>query len=195
VLDDLQARGVSLGLLGKVVEAARVAPPLKPWLAQIISVLIEGMSAMEPQTLQYMQFHTARLRITDEELESMRIKMSQSSPLHDALEVCLTSLQHAVLHDGTSSIVPEVMWGLCSQLQRGVGLPTRVAAANALAQMVERYPAYISPGSSGAASATEAFRAIVRSLTANSVMAASLKKAMTSAFGVLSKVTFPVVEL
>jgi Asp-tRNA(Asn)/Glu-tRNA(Gln) amidotransferase C subunit len=135
-----------------------------------------------------MQFHTARLRISEEELESMRIKMSQSSPLHDALEVCLSALQHAVLHDSTSRIVPEVIAGLCGQLQRGVGLPTRVAAAQALSQMVERYPAYLVPGSTGAKSTAEAFRSIIWSLSQAPNMATSLKKAMTSAFGVLSKV-------
>ena len=188
VLCFVQARGVSLGLLGKVVEAGRTAPALRQWLAQVISVLIEGMSAMEPQTLQYMQFHTARLRISEEELESMRIKMAQSSPLHDALESCLGALQQAVLHDATTSLVPEVVHSLCSQLQRGVGLPTRVAAAQALSQMVERYPAHLAPGSSGAQPTAQAFRAIIWTLSQAPTMAVSLKKAMTSAFGVLAKV-------
>jgi hypothetical protein len=145
---------------------------------------------MEPQTLQYMQFHTARLRISEEELETMRMKMAQSSPLHDALEVCLTALQHAVLHDSTSQLVPEVMRVLCAQLQRGVGLPTRVAAAQTLSQMVERYPAFLVPGTAGAKSTSEAFQAIVWSLSQNPAMAATLKKAMTSAFGALSKVRY-----
>lgn len=190
VAPSAEARGVSLGLLGKVVEAAKSAAALRKWLAQIISVLIEGMSALEPQTLQYMQFHTARLRISEEELETMRIKMAQSSPLQEALEICLTCLHNATFYDTSTSLVPDVMQGLCAQLQRGVGLATRVAAAQALSQMAERYPLYLGKGISGAKSAAEAFRSIIWSLTQAPLMAVTLKKAMTSAFGALSKVNY-----
>ena len=49
----------------------------KHWLIRLVGVLVESMSALEPKTLQYMQFHTARLQINDEEKinksESVRI--------------------------------------------------------------------------------------------------------------------------
>ena len=183
-----QARGVSLGLLGKVVEAAKSAPALRKWLARIISVLVEGMSALEPQTLQYMQFHTARLRISDEELEAMRIKMAQSSPLQEALEICLTSLHQATAYNTNATTIPEVVQGLSQQLQRGVGLATRVAAAQSLSQLAERYAVFLGKGSSGVKPAAEAFQCIIWSLTQAPHMAVTLKKAMTSAFGALCKV-------
>ena len=50
-------------------------------LVRITSVLIESMSALEPQTFQYMQFHTARLNISERELEEMRLKLSSHSPM------------------------------------------------------------------------------------------------------------------
>lgn len=188
-----QARGVSLGLLGKVVEAAKSALALRKWLARVISVLVEGMSALEPQTLQYMQFHTARLRISEEELEAMRIKMAQSSPLQEALEICLSSLHQATSYDTNAATIPEVVQGLSLQLQRGVGLATRVAAAQSLSQLAERYPVFLGKGSSGAKPASEAFRCIIWSLTQAPHMAVTLKKAMTSAFGALCKVVFRVI--
>ena len=180
---------MSLGLLGKVVEAAKSATALHKWLAQVVSVLVEGMSALEPQTLQYMQFHTARLRISEEELEAARVKMAQSSPLQEALEICLQCLHQATLLDASASTIPDVLQGLCMQLQRGVGLATRVAAAQSIAQLCERYPLYLRRGSSGAKAATEAFRAIVWTLTRTPSTATTLKKAMTSAFGALAKVS------
>ncbi len=39
------------------------------------------MAALEPKTLQYMQFHTARLNISESELEDLRLKLSQNSPM------------------------------------------------------------------------------------------------------------------
>jgi hypothetical protein len=54
---------------------------LKGHLVHISSVLVESMAALEPRTLQYMQFHTARLNISDKELEDMRLQLSQNSPM------------------------------------------------------------------------------------------------------------------
>ncbi len=85
-----EARGVAVGTLVRVVKAA--GRSLGKWLVPLISVLVESMSALEPRSLQYMQFHTARLQISDDELENLRIKMSQSSPMHEALDTCLGSL-------------------------------------------------------------------------------------------------------
>lgn len=63
-----EARGLCLGLLSKIIRVSKTISAIRKWLPNIISILIESMSALEPQTLQYMQFHTTRLRISDEEL-------------------------------------------------------------------------------------------------------------------------------
>lgn len=113
-----EARGFSLGVLLKIVQvnvlptatagslfshSVTVAPikrhhvllevePLDKWLPQLVSALVECMSALEPKILQYMQFHTTRMQLSDEELEQARIKMAQSSPLQEALTSCLQRL-------------------------------------------------------------------------------------------------------
>jgi proteasome component ECM29 len=66
--------------------------PLDRWLPPVIAVLVESMSALEPRVLQYMQFHTSRMQLSDEELEQARIKMAQSSPMQEALNCCLKRL-------------------------------------------------------------------------------------------------------
>ena len=57
----LEGRGFSLGLLLRIVKTTKAS--LKTHLIRIIDTLVEAMSAMEPQTLQYLQFHTERLNI------------------------------------------------------------------------------------------------------------------------------------
>ena len=70
-----EGRGFTLGVLVKLIKSSKSA--LKQWLIRLVGVLVESMSALEPKTLQYMQFHTARLQINEEEkinkLESIRI--------------------------------------------------------------------------------------------------------------------------
>lgn len=87
------------------------------------------MAALEPRTLQYMQFHTARLNISDQELEDLRLKLSQHSPMQEALDICLQSLP--------SSFLPKVVYQLCGQLRGGVGLATRVSAVKSLLRLIE----------------------------------------------------------
>ena len=106
----------------------------KQWLIRLVGVLVESMSALEPKTLQYMQFHTARLQINEEELESMRVKLSRQSPMQEALDACLQAL------NGRPQDVPETVRTLRSQLQSGVGLATRVAAVQSLAYLADTHP-------------------------------------------------------
>lgn len=112
-------------VLSRTVKAARAA--LKHWRPRLIAVMVECMSAFEPAMLQYMQFHTTRLAISDEELEQMRLRISQQSPMQEALDACLQCLDTAT--------IPAVVRELCGQLHRGVGLATRVAAVKALAYL------------------------------------------------------------
>jgi hypothetical protein len=82
-----EIRGFSLGVLIKLIQTTRVS--LKHWLPRLVAVLVESMSALEPRTLQYMQFHTARLQMSDQDLEALRLKLSQNSPMQEALDGCL----------------------------------------------------------------------------------------------------------
>lgn len=109
------------------------------------------MAALEPRTLQYMQFHTARLNISDKELEDLRLTLSQQSPMQvdinmcsvhtdpcltqlltqEALDICLQSLP--------PSYLPSVLYHLCGQLRGGVGLATRVSAVKSLLRLMESF--------------------------------------------------------
>ncbi len=203
-----EGRGYSLGLLVKIITIAH-SQLTGAWLERLVSILIESMSALEPRTLQYMSFHTSRLAIKDEELESLRVKHSQSSPMQEALTICLQSLSR----DNIAGVIQNIV----AHLRSGVGLATRVVAVESLCYLTERYPAELrSPDDvvQGeeqqvsntiavpvdkanavriATSVANAFRAIVQSLIHSSSMAVTLKKAMTSALGSLGKVRYSTV--
>jgi len=170
-----EGRGVALGLLVRIIKAARNM--LEPWLPRLVSVLVEAMSALEPQTLQYMSFHTARLHISEEELEQKRLQLSQHSPMQEALDGCLNSLSRDNL--------PETVLVLCDQLSRGVGLTTRAAAAQALSFLAEKYPGDLGPYS------TRAFSEAISLLLTAPSMAPSLRHSLLSCLGALGKVINP----
>ena len=171
-----EVRGFTLGVLVKLIKSSRSS--LKEWLVRLVAVLVECMSAMEPKTLQYMQFHTARLQISDEELENMRVKLSRQSPMQEALDACLQAIGERPVE------VHEVTRALCSQLQSGVGLATRTAAVQSLSYLADNLPGELGSTEHG----SKAFRIVLSSLINSPHMAVTLNKALLGGLGSLAKV-------
>lgn len=90
---------------------------LRPYLSELVSVLIEAQSAIEPAALQYMQFHAGREpsqassgggggvgSMSEEALERLRYGLSQSGPLQEALDHCLLDLDASSIQGKVPSI-------------------------------------------------------------------------------------------
>ncbi|CAN0382024.1 unnamed protein product [Ectocarpus sp. 12 AP-2014] len=107
---------------------------LMPHLAELVATLIEGLSALEPQALQYMQFHAeTQLEMTQDQMERLRLSVSRAGPLQDALDSCYRHLDHA-------GVVEALMPRLLGLLRSGTGLATRSASAYLVLSLCERAP-------------------------------------------------------
>ncbi|CAM9494930.1 unnamed protein product [Scytosiphon promiscuus] len=107
---------------------------LMPHLAELVATLIEGLSALEPQALQYMQFHAeTQLEMTQDQMERLRLSVSRAGPLQDALDNCYRHLDHA-------GVVDALMPRLLGLLRSGTGLATRSASAYLVLSLCERAP-------------------------------------------------------
>jgi hypothetical protein len=166
-----EGRGLTLGVLVSLIKVSK--SHLGDWLPRLISTLVECMSAMEPQTLQYMSFHTARLKMSEEELDKMRLDMARNSPMQEALDGCLGSL--------SSEHVPEVLFHLCSSLSHGVGMPSRAAAASSLSYLVEKYPDGLGTH------VNRAFGEVINLLVGNPHMQQGLRRTLLSCLGSVGK--------
>ena len=94
---------------------------VEPHVAQIVGVFLQALSTMEPGQFNYLQQHIDRLGVTAEELESARLSALASSPLHDTLSLCAEHI--------ASSNAGDVSLELVKLVKRGVGMQTRVGAA------------------------------------------------------------------
>lgn len=175
-----EGRGFSIGLLLRVVKTSRAS--LKDHLIRLVSVLVESMSAMEPRSLQYMEFHTERLNISTNELESTRLKLSQLSPLQDALDACLESLQSP----SCLGIVHEVIINLSMQTQQGIGLATRVGAVRSLLYLMNSCP-----HAWNTSSTQRCFLSLMASILPNPPTSESLRKDIIVAIGTIAKICEP----
>lgn len=88
-----EVQAVAVMMLVRMVKGAGEC--LRPWLAELVSALIEAQSAIEPQQLQYMQFHATSSGMTEEGMEvSNQTALSSLSPCSRLLPLppCLPPL-------------------------------------------------------------------------------------------------------
>lgn len=114
-----EVRSVALEALLQITKVAGTF--LRPHLAGLLSALLEGMSTLESAGMSYLQFHAQSMNMSEEQFESIRLSMSKTTPLADAIDACLQLVDE-------DSIV-SVLNSLCDILRAGVGLPTLTAAA------------------------------------------------------------------
>eukprot|EP00953_Heterococcus_sp_UTEX-ZZ885_P034922 18063-Heterococcus_DN1.PRE.3 len=114
-------QALSLQTLQRVVSVAH-SDALRPHLATLIASLVEGLSALEPQALQYMQFHAEKqYGVSGDQMERLRLSAARGGPLQEALDRCCRHLDEVA--------AAELMPRLLGLLRIGVGLATRSAAA------------------------------------------------------------------
>jgi len=128
-----EGQAVSVHTLARVVKAADAN--IRPHIAVVMIRLLESMSDLEDQVLQYAMFHTSDqggdLQVSREQLETLRIQASNASPMQEAVEVCIDQIP---ANDDLGEICPE----LARLARSGVGLPTLAATARAIARIVAR---------------------------------------------------------
>ncbi|KAK5578672.1 hypothetical protein RB653_008345 [Dictyostelium firmibasis] len=94
---------------------------LTPYIPDMITVLLESLSSLEPASFNYASFHAESLNVSQEQLESMRVEISKTSPLNDILEVCQRYID--------DSNITQVLSNLNQLVQFSVGIITRVGVS------------------------------------------------------------------
>ena len=110
---------------------------LRPHLAEIVGTLLEGLSSLEPQIVNYLSFHTERYGVTQEDLDASRLAATRHSPMMDALETCVDQID--------AESLPQLVSRLNTIIRKGIGLPTRAGSARFVCSLVQRIPLDLKP--------------------------------------------------
>ncbi|KAM9398683.1 proteasome adapter and scaffold protein ECM29 [Salvelinus alpinus] len=108
---------------------------LKPHAPRLIPALLEALSVLEPQVLNYLS-----LRATEQEKSAMdaaRLSAAKSSPMMETINMCLQHLDVSVLGE----LVPR----LCDLLKSGVGLGTKGGCASVIVSLTVQCPQDLTP--------------------------------------------------
>ncbi|XP_038148704.1 proteasome adapter and scaffold protein ECM29 [Cyprinodon tularosa] len=128
-----EVRSLSIQTLVKISKTAGAR--LKPHAARLIPALLEALSTLEPQVLNYLS-----LRATEQEKSAMdaaRLSAAKSSPMMETVNMCLQHLDVSVLGE----LVPR----LCELLKSGVGLGTKGGCASVIVSLAVQCPQDLTP--------------------------------------------------
>ncbi|XP_052205851.1 uncharacterized protein LOC127810408 isoform X2 [Diospyros lotus] len=128
-------RKASIAMVMKLTKAAGVA--IRPHLSDLVCCMLESLSSLEDQGLNYVQLHAANAGIQMEKIESLRISIAKSSPMWETLDRCIDVVDTQSLE----LLVPR----LAQLVRSGVGLNTRVGVANFISLLVQKVGVDIRP--------------------------------------------------
>ncbi|XP_056374752.1 proteasome adapter and scaffold protein ECM29 [Hyla sarda] len=128
-----EVRALSINTLVKISKSA--GELLKPHTPKLIPALLESLSVLEPQVLNYLS-----LRATDQEkaaMDSARLNAAKSSPMMETINMCIQHLDVNVLAD----LVPK----LCELIKSGLGLGTKGGCASVVVLLTTQCPQDLMP--------------------------------------------------
>ncbi|KAI7869867.1 proteasome stabiliser-domain-containing protein [Spinellus fusiger] len=94
---------------------------LKAYIPDIIDTLLQSLSSLEPQSMNYLSFHTEKYNISQEQLDNARLQGAKNSPMMEGIEHCVAHIDEAVMEILTPRIIHIV--------KKGTGLPTKAGCA------------------------------------------------------------------
>lgn len=125
----------SVGMVMKLAKGAGIA--IQPHLPELVCCMLESLSSLEDQRLNYVELHAANAGIKAEKLDSLRIAVAKDSPMWETLDLCLKAVNTKSL----DLLVPR----LAQLVRSGVGLNTRVGVASFISLLVEKIGSDIKP--------------------------------------------------
>ncbi|KAH0895160.1 hypothetical protein HID58_057589 [Brassica napus] len=166
-------RKASIAVVMKLAKGAGVA--LRPHLSDLVCCMLESLSSLEDQGLNYVELHAANIGIETEKLENLRISFSKGSPMWETLDICI----NIVDTESLEQLIPR----LTQLVRSGVGLNTRVGVASFISLLVQKVGTEIKP-----------FTGMLLRLlfpVAKEEKSSAAKRAFSSACGVVLKYSSP----
>uniref|UniRef100_A0A665T9H2 Ecm29 proteasome adaptor and scaffold n=1 Tax=Echeneis naucrates TaxID=173247 RepID=A0A665T9H2_ECHNA len=131
-----EVRSLSIQTLVKISKTAGAR--LKPHASRLIPALLEALSTLEPQVLNYLSLRaTEQEKVTSSAMDAARLSAAKSSPMMETINMCLQHLDVSVLGE----LVPR----LCELLKSGVGLGTKGGCASVIVSLTVQCPQDLTP--------------------------------------------------
>ena len=126
-----EVRALGILTVEKLLKAAR-PEQVRSRLGDVCLALLESLSSLEDQRLNYLQQHVARAGLDESKLENLRISAASSSPMFESLDRC-----SSVLVDQES--LDDVLQAVSTLARTGTGINTRAGTARFIVTLLRRF--------------------------------------------------------
>lgn len=117
--------------INTVMKLAKTAgSSIRAQLPDLVVCMLESLSSLEDQRLNYAELHADKAGISTEKLESLRVAVARESPMWETLDFCLQQVDGYTLE----VLVPR----LIQLVRTGVGLNTRVGLAKFISLLTQK---------------------------------------------------------
>ncbi|XP_030852041.1 proteasome adapter and scaffold protein ECM29-like [Strongylocentrotus purpuratus] len=130
-----EVRTFSLSTL--VAMSKNAGDSIKPHIPQLVTALLEALSGLEPQVMNYISLHVGNDKDAQEKLDVARIDASKSSPMMETIRMCVQYVDSNVL----SELAPRVN----DLIRSGIGVGTKAGCANFLILLSQQCPQDLAP--------------------------------------------------
>ncbi|XP_053393707.1 proteasome adapter and scaffold protein ECM29-like [Mercenaria mercenaria] len=130
-----EVRAIGLSTILKISKNAGIL--LKPHIPILVTALLEAISGLEPQVMNYLSLQVASNQEIQNKLDSARIAASKMSPMMETVNLCVQYIDDTVL--------PELIPRFTELVRSGLGVGTKAACANFVVSLVRQCPQELGP--------------------------------------------------
>ncbi|ORX62567.1 ARM repeat-containing protein [Hesseltinella vesiculosa] len=94
---------------------------LKKYIPDLVDTLLQSLSSLEPQSMNYLSFHVEQYNISQEQLDNARLTGAKNSPMMQGIEHCVAQIDEEVM----TALTPKLLY----LVRKGTGLPTKAGTA------------------------------------------------------------------
>ena len=128
-----------------LLQIVKKSPPkgLRPFAPVIIETLVNSLSSLEHESINYLHLNAEKYGLTAEKLDKMRVSSMSSSPLTEAIDRCLESLDTSTTESKENA--NEAMRRLEGTFKTALGLPSKVGLSRVLVTLTVRHSLFFKP--------------------------------------------------
>ncbi|KAJ3448753.1 proteasome adapter and scaffold protein ecm29 [Anaeramoeba flamelloides] len=132
---DEDAQNWSIKLVSAIITISGIN--LRKHLSKLIPLVLIALGKVEPEKMNYLQFHIEKFNLSQEDYEQARLFLGKFSPIGDSLRICIEQIN--------DDVIPEIMPELIKMIQKNLGLLTKVSLANLISTICNKFAAATKP--------------------------------------------------
>jgi proteasome component ECM29 len=116
---------------------------LRPFAPIVLETLVNSLSSLEHESINYLHLNADKYGLTAEKLDKMRVSSMNSSPITEAIDRCLESLDSST--EEAEKFTKEAMNRLEGTFKTVIGLPSKIGLSRVLVTLTVRHSLLFRP--------------------------------------------------